>query len=130
MDRMLAGLLPDALLVGVPEIDVQHEEIFVRIESLKDACFGNDAPPFDDCADLLRFLASHFETEETLARKARLEFSSHTQAHQTNFSALNRALEEVRSGARDVHSFLRYFEFWFERHILDQDKPLGLSLKQ
>jgi hypothetical protein len=31
----------------------------------------------------------------------------------------------VRDGARDVHSFLRYAEYWFERHITDEDKPFA-----
>ena len=34
MESNLTGLLPEALLIDIPEIDVQHEEIFRRIEAL------------------------------------------------------------------------------------------------
>ena len=42
---------------------------------------------------------------------------------------LRRALTEVRSKARDAHSFLRYCEYWFERHIAEDDR-LFISILQ
>jgi hypothetical protein len=30
----------------------------------------------------------------------------------------------------DVHSFLRYAEYWFERHIADEDKPFAARLRE
>ena len=37
MNSYLASLLPEALLVDLPEIDTQHEEIFDRIETRQPA---------------------------------------------------------------------------------------------
>ena len=62
-----AGLLPESLLVDLPEIDAQHEEIFNRIESLKSACFESAITPIDEFESLLAYFAFHFATEERLA---------------------------------------------------------------
>lgn len=129
METMLAGLLPEALLIDLPEVDAQHEEIFVRLEALKEACFGADAGPLDEFGPLLEFVAYHFATEERIAEEAGLEFSRHCQAHRDNLHILGKAFDEVRKGMRDVHSFLRFVEFWLERHIVEEDKPFGASMR-
>jgi len=129
MEIMLTGLLPDALVIGHPEVDTQHEEIFIRIERLKIACFEGDSPAIEVFEDLLVFLGYHFSTEERIAQEAGLEFSQHTKTHHDNLYTLSKALDEVRRSVRDVYSFLRYVEFWFERHILEEDKPFGARLK-
>jgi hypothetical protein len=67
----LAGLLPAALLIDLPEIDVQHEEIFRRIEALKETCYGNGPVSFDEFESLLDYLKYHFATEESIAQEER-----------------------------------------------------------
>ena len=69
--------------------------------------------------------------EEIRAKFARdeFEFSKHAKAHHDNLYILSKALNEVRRGASDVYSFLRYLEYWFERHILEEDKSFGTHLK-
>lgn len=128
MDRMVSSLLPEALLVGQAEIDEQHEEIFVRIESLKVLCVDSDVLPLAQFDDLLALFAEHFATEERIAQAAGFEFSLHVRTHRANRQVIARALAEVRQGVRDVHSFLRYVEFWFERHIVQDDQPFAASL--
>lgn len=71
----------------------------------------------------------HFATEERIAQEAGLEFSLHTQTHRDNLRVIGRALSEVKQGARDVRSFLRYAEFWFERHIVQDDQPFAAKLR-
>lgn len=129
MEGMMSGLLPEALLIDHSELDSQHEEIFVRIESLKALCFENGYLPFDRFEALLACFGEHFATEERIAQEAGLEFSLHTRTHRANLRVMHRALDEVREGVRDVHSFLRYVEFWFERHIIQDDKPFAASLR-
>lgn len=128
MDIKPTGVLPEALLVDLPEIDAQYEEIFARIERLKTACFESDTVPFEECEALLALLAHHFATEERIAACAELEFSKHTKTHRDTLQILSKALDEVHKGGRNVHSFLRYVEFWFERHITQDDKPFAASL--
>ncbi len=129
MEINLAGLLPEALLIDLPEIDAQHEEIFRRIESLKLACIGSGPIPFEDFDSLLAYLKYHFDSEERLANEMGIDFLDHATVHRENLHALCKAFDEVRGGARDVHSFLRYAEYWFERHIAEEDKPFATKVR-
>jgi len=125
----LSGLLPEALLIDLPEIDAQHEEIFRRIESLKTACFGSGPVSFAEFESLLDYLDYHFASEERTAKAVGVDFTGHATVHRDNLHALQKAFAEVRNGARDVHSFLRYAEYWFERHIAVEDRPFAASVK-
>lgn len=124
-----AGLLPEALLVDLPEIDAQHEEIFHRIEALKTTCFESSYVPIDEFHALLDFFATHFATEERIAADAGLDFTDHARIHDDTLRLLQKALGDVITGTQDVHSFLRYAEYWFERHISEDDR-LFISLLQ
>jgi len=130
MEINLAGLLPEALLIDLPEIDAQHEEIFRRIEALKETCFGSGPVSFEEFESLLEYLKYHFSTEERVAGEAGAGFVDHARVHRENLQALGKAFREVRDGARDVHSFLRYAEYWFERHITEEDKPFADSVRK
>lgn len=123
MEADFANLLPESLQVDFPEVDVQHEQVFCCIEALKAVCFENDYLPIQQFEALLSFLEHHFATEERIAEQAGLDFALHARTHRCNLRALRKGLDEVFHGTRDVYSFLRYVEFWFERHILEYDKP-------
>lgn len=128
MDIEIGGALPEALSIDLPEVDAQYEAIFARIEQLKAACFERDMLPFEECEALLGLLEAHFATEERIAEMAGLDFVEHTKTHRDTSAILSKALDEVCKGIRNVHSFLRYVEFWFERHITQEDKPFAASL--
>lgn len=129
METQLAGMLPDALLIDLPEIDAQHEEIFRRIEALKAACFGSGPAPLEGFRSLLDYLKYHFASEERVAEQTGVDFSSHAEVHRENMQVLRKAFSEVLDGSRDVHSFLRYIEYWFERHITVEDKPFAARVR-
>ncbi|MCM8595052.1 bacteriohemerythrin [Accumulibacter sp.] len=130
MEINLLGVLPEALLIDLPEIDVQHEEIFRRIEQLKADCYGSGPVSFDEFDGLLDYLKHHFSTEESVAAEAGASFGEHAKIHRQNLRKLRKAFDEVRQGTRDVHSFLRYVEYWFERHINEEDKPFASSVRE
>src|SRR6185369_958764 len=100
-----AVFLPDALLINVPEIDAE------------------------DAAKLLEILRTHCATEEALAREAGLEFSSHAAKHQQMLKGIAKTLDEVGEGHTDAFSLIRYLEYWFERHIREEDIGFGLRLQ-
>ncbi|WP_313951483.1 hemerythrin family protein [Accumulibacter sp.] len=129
MESNLTGLLPEALLIDIPEIDVQHEEIFRRIEALKAISYGSGPASLDEFASLLDYLQWHFASEERLALQLDVDFVDHARVHQENLHTLRKAFAEVVDGTRNVHSFLRYTEYWFERHIAEEDKPFAASLR-
>ncbi|MDS4015660.1 MAG: hemerythrin family protein [Candidatus Accumulibacter sp.] len=130
METQLVGMLPDALLIDLPEIDAQHEEIFCRIEALKAACFGSGPAPLEEFRSLLDYLKHHFASEERIAQQTGINFAAHAQVHRENMQVLRKAFSEVLDGSRDVHSFLRYAEYWFERHINVEDKPFAASVRE
>ncbi|MDA0189986.1 MAG: hemerythrin [Proteobacteria bacterium] len=130
MENQLSGLLPEALQVDHPELDPQHEEIFVLIESLKTHCFDEGGLPDAQFERLLDRFEQHFSTEERLAEAAGVEFAQHARVHRTQLRTMRRALDEVLAGVRDVHSFLRFVEFWFERHIQQDDQPFVEALRR
>ncbi len=129
MDVHLLTLLPDSLLVDLPEIDAQHEEIFHEIESLRAACFESDYRSTEEFESLLELFETHFATEERIADEAGIEFTRHATVHRDTLRLLRRALAEVVSGGQDAHSFLRYAEYWFERHINENDRSFVATLK-
>lgn len=128
MERVLTGLLPEFLLLDLLELDLQHEDLFCRIESLKAACFDREEAPVLEFEHLLDLFKQHFLSEEAMAKEAGLDFSRHARIHQNSLLSLSRALAEVCDGVRDRHSFLRYVEFWLERHIRQEDKPFADDL--
>ena len=130
MGALRSGLLPETLRVGFPEMDGQHEEIFSRIETLKAACFGNSDLPVEEFRSLLESIARHFASEERLAVQATIEFSEHATVHRQNLLSMKDALEVVLCGVSEAYSFLRYTEFWFERHIVQYDQPFAADLQR
>lgn len=129
MDRDGGGFLPEALMIGIAEIDAQHEELFVRLQSLKLLCVERNCLPEQSGADLLCFLERHFATETAFARQAGIDFSRHALKHQANLAGMTKAVREACLGQRDIFSVLRYLEYWFERHIVEEDLPLGARLQ-
>ncbi len=129
MEMRLTGLLPEVLVVDHPEVDAQHEQIFIRVEVLKNACCAANYPGIEDFDDLLGFVAHHFATEERIAEQAGLEFSEHAKKHRDSLCLLGKALDRVRDDHGNVFDFLRYAEYWFERHILEEDKSFGALIK-
>lgn len=130
METKQTALLPEALLTDQPEVDAQHEEIFVRLEALKEACFKPNVNCHDEFERLIVFFEYHFSSEEKLAEEAGLDFSEHGQLHRENLLVLSKLLNEVSKGQRDRYSFLRYIESWFERHITQVDQPFAASLQR
>lgn len=130
MAILASTMLPEALVLDVPEIDSQHEDIFFQIESLKESCLESNALPVAAIDRLLASLVTHFATEERLAREAGIYFSDHEQQHRDSLAAIKRATHGVQQGTRDVFCLLRYLECWFERHITDADRPLAERLNR
>jgi len=129
MDVHLTTLLPVALLVDLPEIDAQHEEIFSQIECLRAASFENGYVAMEEFESLIDLFERHFATEERIADEAGIDFTAHAGLHRNTLRLLRKSLSEVLHGAQDEHSFLRYAEYWFERHISEDDRAFVARLK-
>ena len=128
MKVIRSGLLPELLTLGVPAVDVQHDAIFCRIEDLKFTCIELNALPVVLADELMACLREHFATEERLAAEVGVEFGEHALIHAQTLMTLEGLIGQVLAEQRDIFSFLRYLEVWFERHIRDEDLPFAAAL--
>jgi hemerythrin-like metal-binding protein len=128
MDNMLRGLLPEEMLTDHRGMDLQHEEIFSRIEFLRNSEIEDDASLIPALSSLLAYLAEHFAMEQQLAAESGLEFSAHAQDHSQNMHLFNKALSEVAQGTMPPRVFLRYVDYWFEHHINTFDRGFAHQL--
>lgn len=130
MDRTKARYLPDALVVDVNEIDEQHAGLFQRLAQLKQHCIEFNTVPDDEFEGLLQALRDHFATEAHFAAQAGMNFASHSTKHQKMIKGIQRAADQVRGGTMDIFGLIKFIEYWFERHILDEDKDLAFNIQQ
>ncbi len=128
MKPQSSGLLPMELTVGNAELDTQHDQLFCRIERLKAAAMEAGSLSQQELRALVKSFADHFATEEQLAQQANIEFLVHGEEHAKNLRLLNKAVAEINAGKLDLHTFLRYLEYWFEQHITGYDKRFAARL--
>lgn len=129
MNAENANFLPVELMIEVDEVDDQHAELFARLAHLKDLCIEKNGLPVKEADELFAALCLHCDTEERLANEAGIDFAMHAFKHQKMLRGIYRTLQEVREGRMDVFSLIRFIEYWFERHIIEDDKPLGVQLQ-
>lgn len=122
--------LPDTLIINVPEIDEQHADLFARVFHLKERSIQSNKFPISDAEALIEALRVHFETEERLAGVANFYFSAHADGHQEMLNRVVTAINTVREGKIDAFSLIRYLDYWFERHIHQEDIVLGNFLNE
>ncbi len=123
-----------SLKVGVPEIDEQHQELFVRAERLILALRGGDRSEVEPLVKYLAdYVTSHFQCEERwMARVEYPGLEAHRDAHRRFSDELREMTREFqRKGptpllALTVHNWL---SDWLRRHIGGADVQLGTWLK-
>lgn len=114
--------LPTELVLGVPELDEQHEALFARLVFLKQLCLKGTGLPAAEAESLLKALRDHYDTEQRLAEELKQDFSSHARQHEVMLLAVSKTLKEVVEGRANVFPLLRYLDYWFERHIIEEDR--------
>ncbi len=130
MDAAQSVFLPSVLCVDVDEIDDQHAALFQRLAMLKEACFAANAVSDAEAHALIDALQKHFMTEARLAKAAGMSFTEHAIKHQKMLRGITRMMDQVRAGENDIFSLIKFIEYWFERHIVEEDKSLGHNLQQ
>lgn len=125
MNNGAHSFLPAPLLLGVAEVDAQHDALFRHLVVLKGLCLRDGCLPVEETDGLLAALREHYATEERLAAEAGQDFAAHARAHREMLELLGKAFREVVEGRGDVFGTLRYVEYWFERHITQDDMCLG-----
>lgn len=127
MNNCAPRFLPKELVIGVAEIDDQHEALFAQLIFLKELCLETKHLPLEQAEGLLAALREHYATEERLAAENGIDFSAHAREHELMLRAVGKTLMEVVEGRANIFSLLRYLDYWFERHIAEEDKLLGFT---
>lgn len=125
MEMIKSGLLPEVLMLGIPSVDAQHDDIFCKIENLKFHCVETNALSPTLFSALLTVLHAHFDTEAAIAADAGVDFEEHGRIHDRTLVALDKWATRVMNEEKDIFSFLRFLEVWFERHIREEDLPFA-----
>lgn len=121
--------LPAELVVNIALMDDQHAYLFARLEALKSLCIAQNALPKPEAEALYQTLVEHCDSEAALAKAAGLDFQQHDLKHRAMLAGIRKMINEVLHERLDVFSLIRYVDYWFERHILDEDKHLGAALE-
>lgn len=129
MNTGFSSHLPRTLIVNVPEIDRQHDELFSELAALKSMSIEQNALPLARAEALFDLLVEHCATEERLALEAGLDFRTHRDKHARMLKGIRKMLDEVERETLDVFTLIRYVDYWFERHISEEDKDLGAALQ-
>jgi polyisoprenoid-binding protein YceI len=93
----------------------------------KDAIGANAPPPSSAPNSTCRQVRPNVGDEVTHRHRRR---SDQGIKHKDMLTAITKAIKEVQEGKTDVFSVLRYVEYWFERHITEEDQNLARNLQQ
>lgn len=129
MNTGFSSHLPRTLIINVPEVDRQHDELFRELATLKSMCIEQNALPLERAEALFDSLVEHCATEERLALDAGVDFRVHREKHGRMLKGIRKMLNEVEHEKLDVFTLIRYIDYWFERHISEEDKGLGIALQ-
>jgi len=123
------------LATGVTVIDVQHREIFRRVNTLHDACRLGGGK--DEAVEMLGFLdgyvLSHFKDEEEIQVKYSYpDYPAHKAQHEQfakDLEALKEKFIEEGPTLSMVHTLNRVVSEWLVRHIKKTDRALADFMK-
>jgi hemerythrin len=124
-----------ALAVGVPAIDEQHQELFLRVDRLVQAMLASDTAEVARLMDFLgAYVVEHFRMEEALMRRHLYPGSAlHKAAHDRflkDFGDL-RARLEIRGAVSFVTIQLKtWLCEWLVAHVSGTDLALARHLNR
>jgi len=132
---MPAFIWSEIYMTGVPDVDKDHQKIFVLINELYDGYeAGQTIVELDSHIDeLLAYVAYHFEREEgLLASIGYRDLENHAHAHQALSEQMKAYASLYRSSreAFDMDDFISFLGRWLQTHILVDDMAYLESVQQ
>lgn len=119
--------LPSALRIGIAQLDAQHDALFARLVGLKGQCLRDGVLALAEAEALLAALREHYASEELVADEIGIDFAEHARDHSDMLQQVDKLLHDVVDRRASVFAALRYIEYWFERHILQDDMLLAAA---
>jgi len=124
-----------ALAVGHPTIDAQHQELFRRLETLLTAMMKGDKAEVGRLFDFLgAYVVEHFGAEEQLMREHGYpDAASHRAAHQRfirDYTELRQGYRTAGGGAALTIKVQNWCGDWLKAHIAGTDQALAAFLRE
>jgi hemerythrin len=121
------------LVLGIPEMDLQHEKFFKLLEELRVYLKLNEEDIFFSnlLEELEAYAVYHFKTEENIMRKNDYPaIESHISQHQLFKDKVYEFKHAMEYGNAIVrHQMLDFFQKWFVAHLCNVDHQLANYLK-
>jgi hemerythrin len=119
-----------ALSVGIPEIDAQHQELFRRVDRLLQATLADDHREAEAMLAFLgEYVATHFSTEERFMEEVGYPGLDRHRAEHERFAADLRALDRDVAAGGSVLGLVgrlnRQVGDWLLGHVCVTDMALG-----
>ena len=119
-----------ALMIGVPDLDAQHRELFARVDRLLDAMLHGERSEAAQLAAFLReHVVLHFAAEEQLMRDLHYpgaaEHSAEHQAFAASMIEIDSAMRSRGATAELVLRLEREVVAWLRDHVYVADVALG-----
>jgi hemerythrin len=123
----------ETLIVGVEQIDLQHQELFTRINRLLECAEGCKQEETRQTLNFLRdYVIFHFADEEqAMARQGFPQAVAHKAQHQEFSEQLVGLREKLLSGDRDVAVMAQtkaWLVDWWLEHINQVDREMAAYL--
>lgn len=123
----------DALKLGHPTIDFQHQSLVARIndlEQVKSRENGGHILLEVVLDELVKYTQYHFATEEKLMAKMDYhESEDHVKQHESFVSKIAQFREDFHQKKRDISDDLfQFLTKWLQNHILITDKAMVSEL--
>lgn len=120
-----------SLTIGIEAIDEQHKQIFERLLAIENSVAKRD--PWHILRFLLAQLAEsmkfHLAVEETLLEITRYPgLQEHRDAHASIVELMAELEDKLEHNAPGAN-LVGFFEHWFVRHVLANDRKYALYLK-
>lgn len=115
----------DALCLGIPEIDGQHEGLLDMVNELWEAIVAKAEPKKVEhiLGELAHYTQAHFTAEEALMRvESYPRFQEHLVEHQNFVKEVTAAAARLAQGRFLGLDLLHYLTDWLVKHIQGSDQ--------
>lgn len=122
-----------SLAIGVPEIDHQHQELFLRVERLIAGVSRGREPELERLIEFLgQYVVKHFGAEERwMIRSAYPDYARHKREHERFVRDYEHMTQEYRQKGAQVLLGMRmndWISAWLQEHIRRADMEFGRFL--
>ena len=126
----------DRYVLGIPEVDAQHKELFSLTNELYDACCQGSEIAQSEFRDVIhkavKYVGYHFSSEEKLLADANYpKLAEHKKEHERFVKKVLEGVRDFENGRSFVpNTFVRFLRDWILEHIAVSDREYAEYLKK